>query len=101
MYPVCNLFAPGAGIRPPELSGRVGLLKETRVAIGRAKLRRPAKLVIVVGLRGVGKTVLLNEFDQLEESFFRVRFDRLAPREKNSIRAMARLSARIRIGPAI
>ncbi|SIR18022.1 MULTISPECIES: ATP-binding protein [Acidiphilium] len=65
MNPVRNPFAPGAGTRPPELSGRVGLLEETSVAIGRAKLRRPAKSMIVVGLRGVGKTVLLNEFDHM------------------------------------
>lgn len=62
MNPVRNPFAPGAGTRPPELSGRVALIEETRIAIERVKLRRPAKSVIVVGLRGVGKTVLLNEF---------------------------------------
>ncbi|MDD2859626.1 MAG: ATP-binding protein [Acidiphilium sp.] len=65
MNPIRNPFAPGAGTRPPELSGRLSLLEETRVAIGRAKLRRPAKSMIVVGLRGVGKTVLLNEFAQM------------------------------------
>lgn len=43
MDPVRNPFAPGAGTRPSELSGRVGLLDEARIAIERTKRGRPAK----------------------------------------------------------
>lgn len=63
MDPVRNPFAPGAGTRPPQLSGRGDLLADARVAIERKQLGRPAKSLILVGLRGVGKTVLLNEFE--------------------------------------
>jgi hypothetical protein len=58
--PVRNPFAPGAGSRPPELAGRDELLETVRVAIARIRLGRPAKSVLMVGLRGVGKTVLLD-----------------------------------------
>lgn len=60
MDPIRNPFAPGAGTPPPELAGR-DLLRETlRVALERARLGRPAKSAMLVGLRGVGKTVLLD-----------------------------------------
>jgi len=61
MDPLHNPYAPGAGAPPPELSGRQDLLERTRIALGRTKLRRPARSFIAVGLRGVGKTVLLRE----------------------------------------
>jgi AAA ATPase domain len=61
MDPLLNPYAPGAGTPPPELTGRQDLLERTRVALGRTKLRRYAKSFIAVGLRGVGKTVLLRE----------------------------------------
>lgn len=59
MDPVRNPFAPGAGTRPPELAGRDDLREEVRVAVERVRLGRPARSVLMVGLRGVGKTVLL------------------------------------------
>lgn len=61
MDPITNPYSPGAGTPPPELAGR-GELRE-RVRIGIARLRRgnPAKSVLMVGLRGVGKTVLLDQ----------------------------------------
>jgi len=62
MDPVRNPFAPGAGTPPPELSGRWELVEQARIALDRLKLGRPAKGLVAVGLRGVGKTVLLNEF---------------------------------------
>ncbi len=61
MDPIQNPYAPGAGTPPPELSGRQDLLEEVRIAIGRTQLHRPTKGFIAVGLRGVGKTVLLRE----------------------------------------
>lgn len=61
MDPVTNPFAPGAGSPPPELSGRHHLLDGLRIAFERVKAGRHAKSLIAVGLRGVGKTVLLRE----------------------------------------
>lgn len=64
MDPFHNPFAPGAGSPPPELSGRSDLLERGRIALGRVKAGRSEKGLILVGLRGVGKTVLLNEIRQ-------------------------------------
>lgn len=60
MDPIRNPFAPGAGTPPPELAGRDDLREAIRVGLERTRLRRPAKSVLMVGLRGVGKTVLLD-----------------------------------------
>jgi hypothetical protein len=60
MDSIHNPFAPGAGTPPPELAGRDELRQELRVALERARLGRPAKSAMLVGLRGVGKTVLLD-----------------------------------------
>ncbi|MFN0114811.1 MAG: AAA family ATPase [Paracoccaceae bacterium] len=61
MDPLRNPFAPGAGTPPPKLAGRDELLARTALTLGRVKEGRHSKSFIVVGLRGVGKTVLLNE----------------------------------------
>jgi AAA ATPase domain len=60
MDPRTNPFAPGAGSQPPELAGRDSVLNGASIALARIKSRRSAKSMILVGLRGVGKTVLLN-----------------------------------------
>src|SRR5436309_297231 len=60
MNPTANPFAPGAGTQPPELAGRERIIAEATVALGRVKLGRPSKSQMLLGLRGVGKTVLLN-----------------------------------------
>mgnify|MGYP001187660996 CR=1 FL=1 len=60
MDPIINPYAPGAGTPPPELAGRDALLESVRIAIERARRGLPAKSVLMVGLRGVGKTVLLD-----------------------------------------
>ncbi len=60
MNPVTNPFAPGAGTPPPELAGRDELRETVRIAVERTRLGRPAKSILMVGLRGVGKTVLLD-----------------------------------------
>lgn len=60
MDPIRNPYAPGAGTPPPELAGRDELRETVRIALARTRLRRPAKSVLMVGLRGVGKTVLLD-----------------------------------------
>lgn len=61
MDPVLNPYAPGAGAPPPDLAGRDKLREQVRVAIGRLRAGRSAKSVLMVGLRGVGKTVLLDQ----------------------------------------
>lgn len=60
MDEIRNPFAPGAGTPPPELAGRDALRERMRIALERARLGRPAKSALLVGLRGVGKTVLLD-----------------------------------------
>ena len=68
MDPVSNPFAPGAGTPPPELAGREELLETVRVALARIRLGRPSKSILMVGLRGVGKTVLLDRMRDDAES---------------------------------
>lgn len=63
-----NPFSPGAGTPPPELAGRSEILRDAMVALERVKGGRAEKSMILVGLRGVGKTVLLGEIQYLAES---------------------------------
>jgi predicted transcriptional regulator len=58
---VRNPYAPGAGSPPPELAGRDELRETVRIALARVRIGRPTKSVLLVGLRGVGKTVLLDQ----------------------------------------
>ena len=60
MDPISNPFAPGAGTPPPELAGRDPLRESVRIALERVRRGLPNKSVLMVGLRGVGKTVLLD-----------------------------------------
>jgi hypothetical protein len=64
MDPITNPFSPGAGAPPPELVGRDPLLEQARVLLGRVLQRRAEKSLLLTGLRGVGKTVLLNEIER-------------------------------------
>lgn len=69
MDPVTNPYAPGAGTPPPELAGRDELRESIRIALARIRARRPTKSILIVGLRGVGKTVLLDRMrDDAEAS---------------------------------
>ncbi len=61
MDPVRNPFAPGAGQRPPELAGRDKELGAFDVVLERVARGRPERSLVLTGLRGVGKTVLLGE----------------------------------------
>lgn len=65
MDPLKNPFSPGAGAPPPELVGRDSILEEARILLGRTKRKRPEKSMLLTGLRGVGKTVLLNEIERM------------------------------------
>lgn len=60
MDPISNPYAPGAGTPPPELAGRDAIRESGRIALERTKIGRPTKGMMMVGLRGVGKTVLLD-----------------------------------------
>jgi hypothetical protein len=62
-----NPYNPGAGVPPPELAGRDELIEQARVAVIRAKAGRAAKSAIMLGLRGVGKTVMLNAVEAIAE----------------------------------
>jgi len=60
-----NPFSPGAGSPPPELAGREPILDQARVLLGRIQHKRSEKSLLLTGLRGVGKTVLLNEIERI------------------------------------
>ena len=69
MDPVRNPYTPGAGTAPPQLAGRDELLERMRIVLERMRLGRPARSMLLVGLRGVGKTVLLDKMcDDAEAS---------------------------------
>ena len=68
MDPITNPYAPGAGAPPPELAGRDALIEQVRIATARIRAGRQAKSVLLVGLRGVGKTVLLDRMRQDAEA---------------------------------
>ena len=65
---VRNPYAPGAGTPPPELAGRREVQETVHVALERAKTGRPHRSVMMVGLRGVGKTVLLDRMREDAEA---------------------------------
>src|SRR4051812_22901141 len=63
-----NPFAPGAGTRPLELAGRDKIIEDATVALARVKAGRASRSQMLLGLRGVGKTVLLNEIGRIAEA---------------------------------
>ena len=67
MDPYRNPFAPGAGSRPPELAGRDAVLETAKISCGRAINGRSARSIMLLGLRGTGKTVLLNEIGRIAQ----------------------------------
>jgi len=68
MDPIKNPFSPGAGSPPPELVGREVDLEQARILLGRVKLKRSEKSMLLTGLRGAGKTVLLKQITQLAKA---------------------------------
>jgi hypothetical protein len=68
MNPINNPFAPGAGTQPPELAGRDDLRETIRIAIERVRRGLSTKSILMVGLRGVGKTVLLDRMREDAEA---------------------------------
>ncbi len=68
MDPIRNPYAPGAGTQPPELAGRDEVRETARITLARTKIGRPSKSMLMVGLRGVGKTVLLDRIREDAEA---------------------------------
>ena len=87
MDPVSNPFAPGAGTPPPELAGRDELREMIRVAIERVRRGLPTKSILMVGLRGVGKTVLLDRMRDDAEAA-RIHTVRIEAPESRSLPAL-------------
>lgn len=83
MDPILNPYAPGAGTPPVELAGRDALREEARIAMARIRAGRPARSLLLIGLRGVGKTVLLDRMrqDAEAEGLHTVRIE--APEERS------------------
>ncbi|ODT02976.1 MAG: hypothetical protein ABS52_11070 [Gemmatimonadetes bacterium SCN 70-22] len=77
MDPRKNPFTPGAGFHPPELAGRSGAISDAAMALAQVKAGRPAQGTVVYGLRGVGKTVLLNVVEEKarQEGFHVIAFE--------------------------
>ena len=67
MDPARNPYNPGAGMPPPALVGREDAIEAFDIAIRRFALGRSARSMLLTGLRGVGKTVLLREFGRIAE----------------------------------
>ncbi len=87
MDPIRNPYAPGAGTPPPELAGRDELREQVRIALARIRIHRPAKSYLLVGLRGVGKTVLLERM-RLEAEAAGIQTMRVEAPESRSLPAM-------------
>jgi hypothetical protein len=68
MDPVRNPFAPGAGSQPPELAGRDAILSDAAIALQRVVQGKHHASQMLLGLRGTGKTVLLNKIERLAEA---------------------------------
>lgn len=67
MDEVRNPFAPGAGSQPPELAGRDKIISDADIALKRIMLGKHDKSQILLGLRGTGKTVLLNQIEKMAQ----------------------------------
>lgn len=82
MDPVRNPFAPGAGSKPPEIAGRDSILNDADISIQRTLVGKQSRSQMLLGLRGVGKTVLLNEIEKMAESHGHLTSFIEAPEEK-------------------
>ena len=109
MDPVRNPYSPGAGTRPPALVGRDEQIEAMDVTLQRLLLGRDGRSQMLTGLRGVGKTVMLNEYEILAETrgFFHEHIEvsedgDLAPRLAAAIRrVLLAMNARKRIGDRV
>ena len=109
MDPVQNPYNPGAGTRPPALVGRDAEIDAMDVALQRLLRGTNAQSQLLTGLRGTGKTVLLNEFEDLADArgFFHEYIEiyedgSLAPAIAAALRrVLLAMEAKRRIGDAV
>src|SRR5580658_5905146 len=109
MDPVRNPDSPGAGTRPPALVGREREIEAMDISLQRLLLGRDGRSQMLTGLRGVGKTVMLNEYEQLAEGrgYFHEHIEvsedgDLAPRLASAFRrVLLSMDARRRIGERV
>src|SRR5579875_8394 len=109
MDPVANPYSPGAGTRPPALVGRDHEIDSIDVALQRLRRGRDGRSQMLTGLRGVGKTVMLNEFEQVADGrgYFHEHVEvgedgDLAPRLAAAFRrTLLAMDARKRIGDRV
>ncbi len=94
MDPALNPYSPGSGRRPPELVGRTVELEAFDTLVARTRNRLSDRGIVLTGLRGVGKTVLLNELAAHAErhSWMTVRLE--ARRDEAGALAVRRTLAR-------
>src|SRR5437762_2466206 len=97
MDPIQNPYTPGAGSRPPELAGRDAEIQAFRILLRRVRTGRPEKSLLITGLRGVGKTVLLGTFRDLAESEGLRTAEAEVTHETDFRQMMARLGRRVLI----
>src|SRR3981081_3179394 len=99
MDPRDNPYAPGTGSPPPELAGRDELIERASVALDRIRAKRAARSLILYGLRGVGKTVVLNKISLDAKARGFVTVPNEAPEERSlpSLLAPALRAALIRL----
>ena len=97
MDPILNPYAPGAGSRPPVLTGRDKEIEAFKILVARLRSGRSAKSLMITGLRGVGKTVLLTTFRDIAENAGFQTGNAEITHETDFKGAMARLSRRILI----
>ena len=102
MDPRRNPYAPGAGAPPPELAGRDALIEKAAIALDRIRSGRHDKSMILVGLRGVGKTVLLNrvQLDAEERGIHGMRLEAPEDRSLPGILAPAMRAALLKLDRA-
>lgn len=77
-----NPFARGAGSQPPELAGRAQIVRDAEIALKRITLGNPTRSQLLLGLRGVGKTVLLNRIEELADSAGQLTITLEAPEDR-------------------
>jgi AAA ATPase domain len=99
MDPIKNPYTPGAGTPPRELAGREELRNKVRICLERLRIGNSAKSVIMVGLRGVGKTVLLDRmrFDAEANGIHTVRIEVPENRSLPAVLAPALRTALIKL----
>lgn len=94
MDPRTNPYTPGAGTAPPALAGRDAEIERFDVLLGRLARGASSQSQIITGLRGVGKTVLLNRFREVAEQYEWVTVETEIDSRTELAPLMARMSRR-------